>query len=298
MRKAVIIIVVVIVVLILVFLRIQCTRSSKTAALEKAPMPVEVMPVVKGDVSNSCEVLGSILARKTAMVFPETMGRITRILVKEGSGVYKNSRLMGYRNETIGFEYEEGFITSPISGSVAKIMVDVGSMVNPQTPVAKVVDYSVVKVEFNVSETNLGCIEKKNSVVVTVDGLPDKEFHARITEISPVIDPATRTIGVTATIDNPKKLLKPGMTARVIVKLGEATDVMVIPRDAYREGFVFVVADSIAEKREVEIGLTGDRFVEIKSGLAIDERVVTIGQERLAGGEKVNPIEAFKKGNE
>ncbi len=298
MRKVVIIIVVVVVLLVLVFLRIQCTRSGRGGAVEKTPMPVEITAVGTGDVSNSCEVLGSISARKTAMVFPETMGRITRILIKEGSRVYKNSRLMGYRNETIGFEYEEGFITSPISGSVADVMVDVGSMVNPQTPVAKVVDYSVVEVEFNISETDLGCIKKKNSVAVTVDGLPDKEFHAKISEISPVIDPATRTIAITAGINNPEKLLLPGMTARVTVKLGEAMDVLVAPKDAYRDGFVFVVADSTAEKRRVEIGLMGDRFVEIKNGLAPGERVVTIGQERLAGGEKVNPIEALEKGTE
>jgi membrane fusion protein (multidrug efflux system) len=226
------------------------------------------------------------------------MGRITRILVKEGSSVYKNSRLMGVRNETIGFEYEEGFITSPIAGTVAKIMVDVGSMVTPQMPVAEVVDYSSVKVVFNVGETNFACIEEKNSVVVTVDGLPGEEFIAKVNEISPVVDPGTRSVGVKATVENPKKLLKPGMSARVTVKLGEVTDAIVVPKDAYREGFVFVVADSIAEKRKVEIGIIGDRFIEITGGLAMGEWVVTVGQERLAGGEKVNPIESGKEGNE
>jgi multidrug efflux pump subunit AcrA (membrane-fusion protein) len=290
MRKAVIIIVIILVLLILVFLRIQCTMRSRAGEVEKAPLPIEVMTVKKGDVTNTCEVLGSVMARKTAQVFPETMGRITRILVKEGSTVYKNSRLMGLRNETIGFEYEEGFITSPISGSVAEIMVDVGSMVNPQMPVAKVVDYSVVKVEFNVAETNMGCIEKKNSVMVTVDGLPGKEFVAKISEISPVIDPGTRTVSVKATVNNPKKALKPGMTARITINLGEVSDVVVIPKDAFRKGFVFVVEDSTVEKRAVEVGIMGDRNTEIVNGLEVGEKVVVVGQERLAGGEKVNPI--------
>jgi membrane fusion protein (multidrug efflux system) len=294
MRKIVIIIVVVLVVLILVFLRIQCARRNRAGEVEKEPMPVEVTEVAHGDVMNTCEVLGSITARKTAMVFPETMGRITRILVKEGSGVYKNSRLMGLRNETIGFEYEEGFITSPISGNVAEIMVDVGSMVNPQMPVAKVVDYSVVKVEFNVAETNIGCIDKKNSVIVNVDGLSE-EFVAKISEVSPIVDPGTKTVGIKATVKNPKKLLKPGMTARITVKLGEVSDVIVVPKDAYRGGFVFVVADSTAEKRKVEAGIMGDEYIEIKNGLTVGERVVTIGQERLAGGERVNPIESIEE---
>ena len=72
MRKAVIIIVIILVLLILVFLRIQCARRSRAGEIEKAPMPIEVMTVEKGDVSNTCEVLGSLTARKTAEVFPET----------------------------------------------------------------------------------------------------------------------------------------------------------------------------------------------------------------------------------
>jgi membrane fusion protein (multidrug efflux system) len=298
MRRALTIIIIVVVLIILVMTRIQCTRRSRSEKTEQLPPPVEVIAAAKGNVTNTCEVLGSLSARKTAQVFPETMGRITRILVKEGSSVYKNSRLMGVRNETIGFEYEEGFITSPIAGTVAKIMVDVGSMVTPQMPVAEVVDYSSVKVVFNVGETNFACIEEKNSVVVTVDGLPGEEFIAKVNEISPVVDPGTRSVGVKATVENPKKLLKPGMSARVTVKLGEVTDAIVVPKDAYREGFVFVVADSIAEKRKVEIGIIGDRFIEITGGLAMGEWVVTVGQERLAGGEKVNPIESGKEGNE
>ncbi len=290
MRKAFIIAVIIIVLLILVFLRIQSTRRNRTEEVEKPSLPVEVMLVAKGNVSNTCEVLGSISAKKIAQVFPETMGRITRILVKEGSTVYKNSRLMGIRNETIGFEYEEGFITSPISGSVASIMVDLGSIVSPQMPVARVLDYSTVKVSFNIAETNIGCIEKNNSVSVKVDGLPDKTFLAKISEISPVIDPGTRTVSIKGEVNNSRKLLKPGMTARVSVSLGEKTDVIVVPKDAYREGFVFVVEDSVANKRTVEMGIIGDEYIEITSGLEQDEKLIVVGQERLAGGEKVNPI--------
>jgi multidrug efflux pump subunit AcrA (membrane-fusion protein) len=56
------------------------------------------------------------------------------------------------------------------------------------------------------------------------------------------------------------------------------------------DGYLFVVIDSTAERRDVEVGLVGDEYVEILSGLAEDELVVVVGQQRLAGGEKVNPI--------
>lgn len=294
MRKALIIIIIIVVLLVLVFLRMQCARRGRKAEVKERPLPVEVMDATIGDIASSCEVLGTIAARKTADAFPETMGRITRIMVKEGSSVFKNSRIMAIRNETIGFEYEEGFIKSPITGSIAKVMVDVGSMVSPQTPVATVVDYSIVKVVFNVAETDIGCVSNKNTVSVESDALPEEMFTAKISEISPVIDEMTRTVSVKATINNPERKLKPGMTARVRINLGEKSDVLIIPKDACLDGFVFVVMDSTAERRDVTVGIIGDKNIEIQKGLDEGEKIVVIGQERLAGGEKVNPIEATK----
>ncbi|MCK4233069.1 efflux RND transporter periplasmic adaptor subunit [candidate division WOR-3 bacterium] len=291
MRKVLVIVVVIIVLIILVFLRMQCSKRGRGNEVEKHHLPVEIIKAVRGDIVSSCEVLGTITAKKTAEVFPETMGRITRIMVKEGSSVYKNSKIMAIRNETIGFEYEEGFIKSPFRGNISKVMVDIGSMVSPQEPVATVIDYSLVKVVFNVSEIDIGCVSNKNTVFVESDALPEEIFTAKISEISPVIDEMTRTVSIKATINNPERKLKPGMTTRVQIKLGESTDVLMIPKDAYLKGFIFVVSDSTAERREVTVGIMGDKNIEILEGLEEGEKVVIIGQERLAGGEKVNPIE-------
>jgi membrane fusion protein (multidrug efflux system) len=289
MRKVLIIIIIVVVLAIAIAVRIG--TSNRTEETEEVNMvPVEVMSVVNRNVRSSCELIGTIKAAKTAQVFPETMGRITRIFVKEGTYVNKNSNLMALRNETIGFEYEEGYIQAPISGNVANIMVGVGSMVSPQAPVALVVEYSRVEVAFDMSENAIGCVDKSSKVRVAIDALPDVPFTGTVSEVSPVIDPATRSVRAKATIENTKKILKPGMTARVILTLGARDDVLAVPRDALLDGYLFVVIDSTAERRDVEVGLVGDEYVEILSGLAEDELVVVVGQQRLAGGEKVNPI--------
>lgn len=291
MRKFFIIGAIVIILLAAIVIRIGISKRGARAEEETQAIAVEVTPVTKGNVVSTCEVLGSILADKTAQVLPETMGRITRILVKEGSYVSKNSRIMALRNETIGFEYEEGFIRSPISGNVAKIMVDVGSMVTPQTPVAIVVDFSRVKVAFNMSENDVGCISKGSKVSIEIDAMPDKPFNGKISEVSPVIDPFTRTVSVKAVINNSKKLLKPGMTARVKLNLGEQNDVLRIPREALLDNYLFVVKDSTAERRDVEIGLMGNENVEIRAGIKEGEEIIIVGQQRLAGGEKVKVVQ-------
>jgi multidrug efflux pump subunit AcrA (membrane-fusion protein) len=294
MRKFLIILAVVMVLAVLVVARMAIVGNGRQVEEELNVLPVEVMPAVRGDVVSTCELLGTIYANKTAQVFPETMGRITRILVKEGTYVSKGSRLMALLNETIGFEYEEGYISAPINGNVANIMVDVGSMVSPQMPVAMVYEYSRVKVAFNISENAMGCVKKNSTVVVKTDAIPDTDFSGTVTEVSPVIDPMTRTIAVKASISNSKKLLKPGMTARVILTLGSRNDVLVIPREALLDSYLFVVIDSITERRDVEVGLIGDTYIEIMSGLSEGESVVVVGQQRLAGGEKVNPVPGSK----
>jgi membrane fusion protein (multidrug efflux system) len=290
MRKWLIIVIVIVVIIVAVIARIGAARRDAQTEEFVQKIAVEVMPVTRGNVSSTCEVLGSILADKTAQVFPETMGRITKILVKEGSYVAKDNNLMAMRNETIGFEYEEGFIKSPINGNVATVMVDVGAMVTPQAPVAVVMDYARVQVKFNVAEANMNCIKKNDRIAVQIDAIPNADFQGTISEVTPVVDPMTRTFGVTAIINNSKRLLRPGMTARVTINLGAKNDVLVIPRDALLDGYLFVVSDSTAERRDVISGIVGDKNVEIISGVSDGERVVVVGQQRLAGGEKVRPV--------
>ncbi|NOR17718.1 efflux RND transporter periplasmic adaptor subunit [candidate division WOR-3 bacterium] len=294
MRKVLIILIIVVVIIAAVMIRIGTSKKDVQTEQGEKIIPVEVVPASKGTVRSTCEVLGTIKANKTAQVFPETSGRVTRIFVKEGSYVYKNSNLMAIRNESIGFEYEEGYIKSPISGNVGKILVDVGSMIKPQTSVALIVEYSKVKVEFNLSEVRGGAISKSQKVDIEIDALPGQLFEGKVSEISPVIDPMTRTISAKAVINNPKKILRPGMTARITINLGEKDNVIAIPKHALLDSYLFVTADSTAERRDVVVGLIGDENVEILQGLSQGEPVIVIGQERLAGGEKVNPIPRSK----
>ncbi len=289
MRKFIIILIVVFVLAAAVIVRVATSKKTKQGE-EESRVVVEVAPVQKGGVIKTCELLGTISADKSAQVFPETMGRVTKIMVKEGSNVGKNDALIGMRNETIGFEYEEAHVRSPINGTVARIMVDVGSMVTPQSMVALIVDYTVVRVQFNIAEVDYQCMNRDRRVYVRVDAAPEDEYRARITELSPVIDPMTRTASVKAVINNTKRILKPGMTARIRINMEEKENVLVVPKETLIGDYLFVLVDSTAEKRQVELGVIGDRNTEILSGIVENDMVVVVGQERLAGGEKVKAV--------
>ena len=107
MRRILIIAIIVIILIAAAVIRIGAGQRKTAVEEVSQAVPVEVIPVTRGEVMSTCEVLGTVVADKTASVFPETMGRITRILVKEGTYVSKNNNIMAMRNETIGFEYEE-----------------------------------------------------------------------------------------------------------------------------------------------------------------------------------------------
>ncbi len=286
-----IITIIVVIVVIGVILRLTLVRRETGIKMEKTLPSVEVNIVKKGDVQKTCTLIGTLIADKTVQVLPEAIGRVTKLFVKEGSYVQKGDKIIGVRNETVGFEFEEAYVTAPINGTIAKVLVDVGSTIAPQVPVVIIVDVSKIKASFNVPEIDARYCKLNTPITISVDAIPDKIFTGYITEISPVVDPLTKTVVVKAGIERGSNVLKPGMTARVSIKLSEKKGVIVVPQDALIDNSVFVVKnDSTAERRTIKIGLMGDESVEITEGLQENELVVVLGQQRLAGGEKVVPI--------
>jgi membrane fusion protein (multidrug efflux system) len=272
-------------------LRVVLSRKTKVQAAGEQAIVVEAIPSRKQNIGKTAELIGAIEADKTAQVFPEAMGRVIKILVKDGSRVSKGENLMILRNETVGYEFEEAMVTAPITGTIASVLVDVGAMASPQAPVAVVVDFSRIKVVFNVAEVDAGSIWRNSRIKTKVDALPEKTFEGVISEVSPVVDPLTRTIAVKADIANASGYLKPGMTARIFLDLGARKGVLAIPKDALMDHVIFVVrSDSTAERRAVTTGLIGDEWVEITHGLQENELVIIIGQQRLAGGEKLRAM--------
>jgi membrane fusion protein (multidrug efflux system) len=109
--------------------------------------------------------------------------------------------------------------------------------------------------------------------------------------VSPVLDPATRTSPIEIEIPNPDFRLKPGMYARVRITTDTTKDALVVPADALadlggRRG-VFQVLNDSAVFRTVQVGTEQQQFVEIVSGVAEGEQVITTGARALRDGDRV-----------
>jgi membrane fusion protein (multidrug efflux system) len=186
--------------------------------------------------------------------------------------------------------------TAPMSGVVALRYVNLGQQVATGSPLFRIVDPSNLIVAVNLPENALGRIFEGQAAYLESDALPGKRFDGAVERISPVVDPRTGTLRIQISLsDEAAKALRPGMFVKTHIVTSERSDVLAIPRRAVifvdDQATVFTVAQDIATRKSVELGITEGSWVEITSGLSAEDRVVVLGQEGLKSGTPVDPVQ-------
>ena len=209
--------------------------------------------------------------------------------------------------------------TSPITGKVTRLNVEegetviIGTMNNPGSLVLTVADLSVIEVVVQVDETEVSAIAIGDSASIRIDAFPDREFVGYVTEIgnSAINPPRSQTGGQQAAIDFEVVLrleasdapLRPDLSATAEVVVERRTDVVAVPiialtirdleRDSTQEGSnandgeredvegVFVVTEGTVSFTPVEIGIAGQEYFEILSGLVAGDTVVAGPYQRI-----------------
>jgi Cu(I)/Ag(I) efflux system membrane fusion protein len=168
-------------------------------------------------------------------------------------------------------------------GVIAHLGVREGIFVTPATDVMSVARLDRVWVLAEIYERQAAWVEPGQQAEVELDYLPGRRWQGTVDYVYPELDAATRTLKVRIRFDNEGEVLRPNMFARVTL-LGTETEAVVhVPREALiRGGSVDRVVLSLGEGRfrsqAVETGIeSGDR-VEIRTGLASGDVVVTSGQ--------------------
>lgn len=183
-------------------------------------------------------------------------------------------------------------VRAPFEGVTGLRQVSPGAYAKAGQDVARLEGIGTLKLDFRVPETYLRKIRTGQPLAVTVDAYPDENFSGAIYAIEPAVDEATRTVLLRARMPNPGVRLKPGMFARVNLVLERRDRALVVPEQAIvpRGGgrYVFRIADGKARLTRVELGLRSPGEVEIVSGLAAGQSVVTDGQLKLQDGGAVS----------
>jgi membrane fusion protein (multidrug efflux system) len=282
--------------------RMAVTMGKKKTSLAlggQEAVGVEVAAVAKEPVEDKILATGSLAAMAQVMVYSKVPGKLIRNLVVMNQYVKQDELLALVDRDEPGFEFTQSEVKSPMAGIVAKTFLDMGAQVTPMTPIAQVVSMGRVKAVVNVVEKDLGKVKRGQPAVIRVEAY-EVDFPGTVREISPVVNPQTRTVEVEITMPNPGGKLKPGMFARSEIRAGKH-DGLVIPAVSVvrREGktYTFVVASDDVQEREVSPGQDLGQRIEITSGLVEGEQVVTTGAYGLKDGDKVVVKGSSKTGN-
>src|SRR5215475_1604360 len=185
-------------------------------------------------------------------------------------------------------------ILSSISGTVLDRKVTLGQIVQPAEIAFMVADLSNVWLVADVPEESAGRLHKGMHVIVSVPALPDEKVEGELSYVSPVVDPATRTIPVRMDLPNPRGIFKPAMLASMTF-IDHSERRTTIPSTAIvREGnkdHVFVqLAEGKFKLREVTLDgeSNDDRILE--SGINPGEKIVLDGAFHLNNQRKQNAI--------
>jgi membrane fusion protein, heavy metal efflux system len=178
-------------------------------------------------------------------------------------------------------------VRAPISGVVTQRQVGPGQYLNATsngatTAIFAVSDLSRVWLVANVPEADAARMQVGAPISVSVSGLPGQVFHARLDQVAPSLDPATRRLPVRATLDNPRGLLRPEMFANFALDTGPARQGLGVPSSAViYEGDTARVWVAGANRslglRQIKVGRTQNGEVEVLGGLSPGDRVATSG---------------------
>ena len=170
-------------------------------------------------------------------------------------------------------------IESPVSGYITERNALPNAYVQPDTKLYTIADLSTVWVYANVFQDAVGRLRPGDPAQVTVDAYPGRNFHGRIDQILPQVDPVTRTVRVRLVFQNPGVVLKPGMYVNVEIHapLGRQ---LVIPASAVLQSGEKTVAfidhgQGYLEPRIIQVGPQINDSMVVLSGLKAGEKVVS-----------------------
>ncbi len=134
-----------------------------------------------------------------------------------------------------------------------------------------------------VFEDQLAWVREGATADVILSYFPGEQFTGRVRYVEPEVAEQTRTVALKLEVPNPAGKLKSGMYATVVFRPEVAKDAVAIPSQAVlrtgeRSVVIVALGDGRFAPREVELGASGEDWVQVLSGLSPGEQIVTSSQ--------------------
>jgi RND family efflux transporter MFP subunit len=199
-------------------------------------------------------------------------------------------------------DYEYSLIKAPFDGTIGFSSVKLGALITPgQTLLNTISSDDPMGVDFEINETELRRFQELENALISKNdttfriALPDNSIYpnsGKISVIDRAVDPQTGSIRVRITVPNHERILKPGMSCKVLVMNENAGQQIVIPFQAVLEQlgeyFVFVVKDKKANQVKITLGPRVFSNVIVLKGLEGGETIVVDGIQKLIDGSEIS----------
>ncbi|HET9803806.1 MAG TPA: efflux RND transporter periplasmic adaptor subunit [Candidatus Acidoferrum sp.] len=173
-------------------------------------------------------------------------------------------------------------IRSPINGYVTDRQPYEGELATANQPLLTVMDTSTLVVKSHIAQSDAAELKVGDPAKILVAGA-DNPIAAKVTLVSPALDPGSTTIEVWVQSLKANPELKPGMTAQITATARAAKDALTVPASAIfknEDGAEYVVlagADNHAAVKTVQVGIRGKERVQITSGVNAGDKIIISG---------------------
>jgi len=219
-------------------------------------------------------------------------GGVTLRELKNAERTYIDAQ---YSYDNAKIQIDKLAIRAPFDGKIVDLpYYTQGTKIEMNSVIVQLMDYSQLYAEVNFPVSELERIKTNQQIQVTHYNVKGDTLTGKISQVSPTLDPDTRSFGGLVLIDNPSQIIRPGMFVKIETIVAQKDSVIVIPKNiilSKRKGkTVYIVEKGAAQERVINSGLENAEFVEIREGLKVGERLVIKGFETLHKRSKVKIV--------
>lgn len=214
------------------------------------------------------------------------MGKEQLLRAAEGT---KESAEGHYRAATAQLSYSE--IRSPIDGVVTDRPLYVGDLAVANQPILTVMDVSALVAKAHIPQVAAAQLKVGDSAQIKIEG--EDSVAARVSLVSPALDPGSTTVEVWVETRKPSPYIKPGMTVAIEMTAKTVKDAIAAPSNAIfknAEGASYVLVagtDKKAHQKVVQLGVRNSELTQITSGINAGDPIIVSGGYAIPDGTAI-----------
>ena len=253
---------------------------------------VTALPIQQGSFVRKGDVICSLFVAEKESFFKKAELEFKSAEKLFDEGLYSSNQLQNIKSnfERAKLELDNASIKAPFDGIVDRIAIDEGDFLTRGSTCATLLDLDPMILAGEISESDLMNISKGSPALIeTIDG---KKFNGKISYIASSANPITHTFRIEVEVKNKKNLIKDGASAKIFIS-GKEQLANLVPLSILRLddqgnlGVRLISNQGTVEFKKIDLIQDTKNGVWV-SGLPSSSKIITVGQDYVNDGEKVN----------